>query len=101
MKRRDLGPWLALTALTWAAPGTTLARSRGPLRTQPVDMVVIHATGGPTCDAQGRPIWVPAGELADNLRQIEAHPRLGVHWMIDRDGTVHAGAAGGSPRVHV
>ena len=90
MKRRDLGPWLALTALTWAAPGTTLARSRGPLRTQPVDMVVIHATGGPTYDAQGRPIWVPAGELADNLRQIEAHPRLGVHWMIDRDGTVRA-----------
>ncbi len=37
-----------------------------------------------------RPIWVPAGELADNLRQIEAHPRLGVHWMIDRDGTVRA-----------
>ncbi|MCB2037020.1 MAG: N-acetylmuramoyl-L-alanine amidase, partial [Ottowia sp.] len=66
------------------------ARATGPARTQPVDMVVIHSTGGPTCDAQGRPIWVPAGELADNLRQIEAHPRLGVHWMIDRDGTVRA-----------
>jgi N-acetyl-anhydromuramyl-L-alanine amidase AmpD len=24
------------------------------------------------------------------MRQIEAHPRLGIHYMIDRDGTVRA-----------
>ena len=44
-------------------------------------------------DASGRPIWVPAGDLATNLRTIEAHPRLGVHYMIDRDGTVVASVA--------
>lgn len=30
------------------------------------------------------------GALEDNLRQIEAHPRLGIHYMIDRDGTVRS-----------
>lgn len=53
-------------------------------------MVVLHSTGGPTCDAEGRPIWVPAGELRENLEVIESHPRLGIHFMIGRDGTVVA-----------
>lgn len=52
-------------------------------------MIVIHATGGPTCDTKtGRPVWVKAGSLAANIRFIEAHPTLGIHYMIDRDGTV-------------
>ena len=66
------------SALAFVSPPAHARRSGAP-RTQPVDMVVIHATGGPTCDAHGRPIWVPAGELAENLRHIEAHPRLGIH----------------------
>ena len=64
------------------------ARRTGPVRTEPIDMVVIHSTGGPFCDAStGQPIWVVAGNLAENIRQIEAHPVLGIHYMIDRDGT--------------
>jgi N-acetyl-anhydromuramyl-L-alanine amidase AmpD len=67
------------------------ARRTGSVRRQDVDMVVIHSTGGPTCDAStGKPIWVRAGTLDENLRQIEAHPTLGIHYMIDRDGTVRA-----------
>ncbi len=54
-------------------------------------MVVIHSTGGPTCDAAtGKAIWVGAGTLDDNLRQIEGHPVLGIHYMIDRNGTLRA-----------
>jgi N-acetyl-anhydromuramyl-L-alanine amidase AmpD len=65
------------------------ARHTGSARTQPIDMVVIHSTGGPTCDVKtGKPIWVGAGTLEDNMRQIEADPKLGIHYMIDRDGTV-------------
>ncbi len=78
-----------LTALLLTASPSG-ARTTGPARTQPVDMVVIHSTGGPTCDAHGQPIWVPAGEMEDNLRTIGAHPQLGIHWMIDRDGTVRS-----------
>lgn len=64
------------------------ARRTGAARTEPISMIVIHATGGPTCDAAtGWPIWVPAGKLDENLRHIEAHPVLGIHYMIDRDGT--------------
>jgi N-acetylmuramoyl-L-alanine amidase len=67
----------------------THARTTGPARTQPIDMIVIHSTGGPTCEAKtGKPIWVKAGELDENMRTIEAHPKLGIHYMIDRDGTL-------------
>ena len=67
------------------------ARRTGAVRTEPISMIVIHSTGGPTCDtATGLPIWVPAGKLDENLRQIEAHPVLGIHYMIDRDGTTRA-----------
>jgi N-acetylmuramoyl-L-alanine amidase len=65
------------------------ARRTGPARTQAIDMIVIHSTGGPTCDATtGKPIWVSAGTMDENMRNIEAHPRLGIHYMIDRDGAV-------------
>jgi N-acetyl-anhydromuramyl-L-alanine amidase AmpD len=78
-----------VTASTLLVCAAVDARSSGPRRTQAIDMVVIHSTGGPTCDARtGRPIWVKAGTLADDIRLIEAHPKLGIHYMIDRDGTV-------------
>lgn len=79
-----------LAAIVLAATcGTAQARARGPLRTEPAAWVVIHSTGGPTCDPRtGRPIWVKAGTLQANLRFIEAHPKLGIHYMIDRDGTL-------------
>jgi N-acetylmuramoyl-L-alanine amidase len=81
--------WLLAVSLLLCAADTAIARNTGPARTQPIDMVVIHSTGGPTCDAHtGQPIWVGAGALDDNLRTIEAHPTLGIHYMIDRDGTL-------------
>lgn len=81
---------LGLLVLTfWACNAE--ARHTGSVRTQPIDMIVIHSTGGPTCDAKtGKPIWVSAGTLEENMRQIESDPKLGIHYMIDRDGTVRA-----------
>jgi N-acetylmuramoyl-L-alanine amidase len=81
---------LVLAALTVTASDAEARRSGG-VRTQAIDMIVIHSTGGPTCDATtGKPIWVGAGTMEDNLRQIEANRNLGIHYMIDRDGTVRA-----------
>lgn len=81
---------LALLALAFSASNAE-ARRNGSVRTQTIDMVVIHSTGGPTCDEKtGKPIWVGAGALDENLKQIEANPKLGIHYMIDRDGTVRA-----------
>ena len=83
---------LGLTALMVPA-GDAETRRTGNVRTQAVDMVVIHSTGGPTCDARtGKPIWVRAGTLEEDMRQIEADPKLGIHYMIDRDGTLRASA---------
>jgi N-acetylmuramoyl-L-alanine amidase len=65
------------------------ARKTGPARGETIDMIVLHSTGGPTCDAKtNKPIWVSAGTLEENMRTIEAHPVLGIHYMIDRDGTL-------------
>lgn len=81
---------LVLAALTVPANDAE-ARRTGKVRTQAIDMVVIHSTGGPTCDAgTGKPIWVAAGTLEENMRKIEADPKLGIHYMIDRDGTLRA-----------
>jgi len=81
---------LVLAALT-VPSGDAEARHTGNVRTEAIDMVVIHSTGGPTCDAvTGKSIWVGAGTLKENLRQIEADPKLGIHYMIDRDGTLRA-----------
>ncbi len=67
------------------------ARKTGKLRDKPVTLVVIHSTGGPTCDFRsgtpgGKPIWVAGGQMEENLRIIEAHPQLGIHYMIGKDG---------------
>jgi N-acetylmuramoyl-L-alanine amidase len=89
-QRRSFFLGILFAALAVVAAGAH-GRRTGAVRTQAIDMVVIHSTGGPTCDAAtGKPIWVHAGTLADNLRQIEAHPVLGIHYMIDRDGTLRA-----------
>jgi N-acetyl-anhydromuramyl-L-alanine amidase AmpD len=79
--------WLLVAAALVAMQAD--ARRSGAPRTRPVEWVVIHSTGGPSCDQRtGHPIWVGAGTLAENIRHIEAHPRLGIHYMIDRDGAV-------------
>jgi N-acetyl-anhydromuramyl-L-alanine amidase AmpD len=78
------------------------ARKHGPPRELPIDMIVIHSTGGPTCDGTtGMPIWVKAGALEEDLRTIEAHPTLGIHYMIDRDGTVRSSVPEDQVAYHV
>ena len=99
--RRSAAAGLVFTSLA-VAVGGAMARRSGAERTQAIDMVVIHSTGGPTCDAgTGKPIWVRAGTLDDNLRLIEAHPVLGIHYMIDRDGSVRTSVPEGQVAHHV
>ena len=92
---------LLVIALAFVA-NDAQARKTGAARTQPIDMVVIHSTGGPTCDAAtGKPVWIGAGTLDDNLRHIEVHRVLGIHYMIDRDGTLRASVPEGQVAHHV
>ena len=93
---------VALAVGVLLAASDAEARKNGRARSQPVDLVVIHSTGGPTCDAKsGRPVWIDAGTLDENLRQIEAHPTLGIHYMVDRDGTRRASVPEGEVAHHV
>ena len=101
MKNKSTLIALTLLALLFSTSNAQ-ARHTGSTRTQPIDMVVIHSTGGPTCDAKtGKPIWVGAGTLAENMLQIEADPKLGIHYMIDRDGTVRASVPESQKAHHV
>ena len=93
-------------ALATAALGLLCTQAHalksGPLRRVPLDLVVIHSTGGPTCDAaSGRAVWIPGGGLEDDLRSIESHPKLGIHYMIGRDGTVRASIAEDRIAYHI
>jgi N-acetylmuramoyl-L-alanine amidase len=84
------------------AAGPSHARSSGKLRTQAINMVVIHSTGGPTCDlATGKPVWISGGTLDANMRSIHAHPTLGIHYMIDRDGALRASVPESQVAHHV
>lgn len=81
-------PGIALVILaSLVAAADVHARKTGPRRTVPIDMIVIHATGGPTCK-NGRVEWIKGGELEENMRIIEAHPTLGIHYMVGRDGAL-------------
>ena len=80
---------LLLSAALSFSSVSAQARAVGPPRTDPINLIVIHSTGGPTCDVKtGRVIWVKSGTLDANIRFIENHPQLGIHYMIDRDGTL-------------
>ena len=88
MKKKFAVIWLLLTVLA-VTTSDAEARRNGSLRKEAIDMVVIHSTGGPTCDARtDKPVWVAGGTLEENLRTIEANPNLGIHYMIDRDGSL-------------
>jgi len=101
MRRTSVVIGLVLAALIVPANNAD-ARRTGNARTQPIDLVVIHSTGGPTCDdATGKLIWVKAGTLDEDMRQIEAHPKLGIHYMIDRDGTLRASVPEAEVANHV
>ena len=96
-----IGLGIAALAVIVSMVGVAEARRTGPVRRQPIDMVVIHSTGGPTCDARtGKPIWVGAGTLGENMRNIEAHAKLGIHYMIDRDGRLRASVPEGQLAHH-
>jgi len=93
MKRKFAVICLLLTTLTVLVNDAEARRSGSPRR-EAIDMVVIHSTGGPTCDAKtGKPVWIGAGTLDDNMRKIEANSNLGIHYMIDRDGSLRASVA--------
>ena len=50
----------------------------GPARSHAVDMIVLHSTGGPTCDAvSGKPIWVGAGRLLTIFEPSRPTPSSG------------------------
>lgn len=75
------GRWL-LGLLLLLGLGATPARE--------IDLVVIHATGGPGCKA-GRLWHSGGGTLESNRRHFARNPGISYHYLIGRDGTTVTG----------
>jgi N-acetylmuramoyl-L-alanine amidase len=55
-----------------------------------IDLIVVHATGGPGCKL-GRLWHAPGGSLEAIRQHFEIHPEIGYHYLIARDGTTLTG----------
>jgi N-acetylmuramoyl-L-alanine amidase len=81
---------LALASLTLPAfTPQTWATTRGAARTS-VHSIIIHAVSGPAC-VGGRVVYSGAPGDADRWKRFfDGHPFLGIHYVVDRDGTALA-----------
>jgi N-acetylmuramoyl-L-alanine amidase len=58
----------------------------GVARTAPIDLVVIHSTGGPDCNSA---IAFRGGTLGSNVRHFRDNDRgVSIHYIVGEDGTV-------------
>lgn len=74
----------ALIAPALASPA--IAKEHGDKRTKPVDTIILHSIGGPTCK-DGKPYFVPVKGNAEFWRgQLAKDPVNGAHYVIDRAG---------------
>ncbi|NEV61016.1 N-acetylmuramoyl-L-alanine amidase [Thiorhodococcus minor] len=55
-----------------------------------IDLIVIHATGGPGCK-QGKLWHAPGGTLSAIRRYFASNPNISYHFLIGRDGTIVTG----------
>jgi hypothetical protein len=64
-----------------------LALTRGPVQAE-IHAIIIHAVSGPFCKG-GRVAYSGApGDAARWKRFFDRHPFLGIHYIVDRSGTV-------------
>ncbi|WP_242482360.1 N-acetylmuramoyl-L-alanine amidase [Thiocystis violacea] len=61
-----------------------------PTQAREIDLIVIHATGGPGCK-QGQLWHAPGGNLESIRRYFQDHPGISYHYLIGRDGTTLSG----------
>lgn len=89
---------LVVAVLVAGAAGNASARVRGPERTA-VTEVIVHATGGPSCQ-RGRVVYSDPGTV-ERMRAFFARSgRLGIHYIIGRDGRVVSGVPEGEVAIH-
>lgn len=73
-----------------SAVATVSARTSGPPQ-PPIDTIVIHTISGPRCSTEGKLEFSGAeGDAATWKGFFEAHPLLGIHYIVDREGNVEA-----------
>lgn len=82
------------------APSLGVAKKSGDKRTKPVTLIIVHATGGPSCkcettgktDAkdclQGSLFHSGSWNAKGILEYFERHEVLSIHFVLDRDGTL-------------
>jgi hypothetical protein len=80
---------LLATIATGIGGAVGSAKTSGPLQVN-VDTIIIHAVSGPSCSG-GRVVYSGApGDAGRWKRFFDQHPFLGIHYIVDRAGTVLA-----------
>lgn len=82
---------LALVFLVGIDANAALAAMKGQIRKQPVDLIVLHATGYPYCDPAG--LHLLAADLGNTIEVIEYyrdHESESMHYVIGKDGALHS-----------
>ena len=80
---------ILVAACSSISAAEVFAKSSGPKRDK-VDLIVIHSIGGPECSEDGKKvIFRPVkGDASTWKSYFERHHELGIHWIIDRSGTM-------------
>src|SRR2546430_4372127 len=79
--------WLSIMAALVCHPARAHAKNFGVPRTD-VHAIIVHTISGPSCTA-GRVVYSRALGNAQRWKLFfDLHPFLGVHYVVDREGTV-------------
>jgi N-acetylmuramoyl-L-alanine amidase len=76
------------------------ATTSGPRRQLPVDTIIVHAISGPMCANGELKFSGAAGDAEHWKRFFDNHPFLGIHYVVDREGTVLASTPESSVANH-
>ena len=87
MQFRNVLRALPALALVWCQPA--MATTAGGRRAN-IDTIIVHAVSGPSCAGGAVKFSGAPGDADKWKRFFDRHPFLGIHYVVDRAGTVLA-----------
>jgi N-acetyl-anhydromuramyl-L-alanine amidase AmpD len=83
-------PWLALMCGAALVAGGAASAATGGTPRSKVHGIIIHSVSGPSCEGNRVVFSGAPGDAQRWKRFFDHHPFLGIHYIVDRNGTVAA-----------
>lgn len=101
-ERKTMRFFIAFTLAMWLILSGQTDAKIGDKPRMKTDLIVLHATGGPTCDPKtGKHVFSPAGTLDSNIELFVKDPEVGTHFIIGRKGELRTSTEEGKIANHV